>query len=274
MGNMIKSIKSILRNFLPRGIRTHRIRSGLLRSKKIVTSWHDYPAAILGRTERPLLNWFSMNVKPGETWLDIGAHYGYTAIALSRLVGESGRVFAFEPMLSTAGYVTQTRRLNNFTQMTVVPFGLAVPETLEIISLPVTRGMVDSTLVKDGGGKRKEKSEGIKKKEWLETIMLARFDWLWLRICGTDDRIDGVKIDVQGMEIEVLTGMIETLRSQHPKLVVELHRGVDREKFLHTIELAGYACDAVPIEPVEGEVSPLYVDDHSYFFHKPNGAGT
>ncbi|MDP3283343.1 MAG: FkbM family methyltransferase [Desulfobacterales bacterium] len=199
--------------------------------------------------------------------MDIGAHYGYTAIALSRLVGESGRVFAFEPMLSTAGYVAQTRQLNNFPQLTVVPFGLAVPETLEMISLPVTRGMVDSTLVKDEGGRRKDK-------EWLETIMVARFDWLWTRICGNEPRIDGVKIDVQGMEIDVLNGMMDTLRSEHPKLLVELHHGVDRDKFLHTIELAGYACDAIPIEPVEGEVSPLYMDDHSYFFHKPNEAGT
>jgi FkbM family methyltransferase len=257
---MIKPIKSILRNFLPKGIRPHRIWSGPLLGRRIVTSWNDYPAAILGYTERPLLNWFAQNVKTGETWLDVGAHYGYTAIALSRLVGESGRIFAFEPMLSTAGCVTQTRQLNDLCQLTVVPFGLAAPETLEIISLPVTRGMVDSTLMKDEG--------------WLEKIMVARFDWLWPRICGNDPRIDGVKIDVQGMEIEVLAGMMDTLRRRHPKLVVELHRGVDRDKFLQTIESAGYACNAIPIEPVEGEASPLLMDDRSYFFHKPNEAGT
>jgi len=267
MNNIIKLTKPILRNFLPGGIRTHRIWGGLLRGEKIITSWHDYPAAILGYTERPLLDWFSQNVKPGATWLDIGAHYGYTAIALSRFVGVMGRVFAFEPMLSTAGHVTQTRRLNKFPQLTVVPCGLSVPETLEIISLPVIRGMADSTLVKNEGGRRKRNG-------WSETVMVARFDWLWSRICGADGQIDGVKIDVQGMEIEVLNGMIETLRRYQPKLVVELHRGVDREKFLHTIELAGYACDAIPIEPVEGEVSPLYMDDHSYFFHKPHESGT
>ncbi|MFC1895262.1 FkbM family methyltransferase [Thermodesulfobacteriota bacterium] len=261
---MIPSLKILLRPLLPKRIRAHSILSGQIKGSHIVTSWHDYPAAILGLTERPLLEWFKRNVQAGQTWLDIGAHYGYTAIALSRLVGVEGRVFAFEPMLSTSGCVAQTRRLNNFPRLTVVSYGLAAPETLEMISLPVTRGMVDSTSVKD---------EGRKDKGWLETIMVARFDWLWQRICGTDARIDGVKIDVQGMEVEVLTGMMDTLRSQHPKLVVELHRGVDRERFLHTIELAGYACDAIPVEPVAGEVSPLYIDDHSYFFHKPNEAG-
>jgi FkbM family methyltransferase len=231
----------------------------LLRGEKIVTSWYDYPAAILGYTERPLLDWFAQNAKPGQTWLDIGAHYGYTTIALSRLVGESGRVFAFEPMLSTAGYVTQTRQLNNFSQLIVLPFGLAAPETLEIISLPVTRGMVDSTLVKGEGGK-------IQEKEWLETIMVARFDWLWQQICGKNERIDGVKIDVQGMEIEVLQGILETLRRQRPKLVVEVHHGVDRKELLGLIETAGYSRQATPIEPIEGEVKPQYVNDRSYYF--------
>ena len=266
---MIKSTKSILRNFLPGGIHNHRIWSGLLRGERIVTSWHDYPAAILGYTERPLLNWFAQNAKPSETWLDIGAHYGYTAIALSRLVGESGRVFAFEPMLSTAGYVAQTRHLNNFLQLTVVPFGLAVPETLALISLPVTRGMVDSTLNREEDrGQRAEsgRQKDERQAEWQETIMVARFDWLWPRICGGREQIDGVKIDVQGMEVEVLNGMIETLRRQHPKLVVEVHHGVDRNQLLGLIESAGYSRQATPIEPIEGEVEPQYVNDRSYYF--------
>jgi FkbM family methyltransferase len=267
---MNPSLKAFLRGFLPRFIRPYRILAGPLRGYCIVTSWHDYPAAILGRTERPLLEWFAANVKPGETWLDVGAHYGYTAIALCRLVGASGRVFAFEPMISTAGYVTQTRRLNTFPQLIVLPLGLAAPEMLEIECLPVARGMVDSTLGKDKGGRAcPEQSEGMKNEErtaWQETIMVARSDWLWPRICRGDERIDGVKIDVQGMEIEVLRGMVETLRQQKPRLVVEVHRGVHRKELLDLIEAAGYSRQAAPIEPVEGEVESRYVDDRSYAF--------
>jgi FkbM family methyltransferase len=261
----MKIFPHFLRQLMPRGIRTHRIWSGLLRGEKIVTSWHDYPAAILGRTERPLLEWFQRNVRAGQTWMDVGAQYGYTAIALSRLVGKSGRVIAFEPMLSTVGYLTQTRRLNNYHQLTVVPYGLGAPETLETISLPVTRGMVDSTIER----KTKDKVRSV----WLEMIMVARFDWLWPKICGTDNSIDGVKIDVQGMEIEVLAGMIETLKSHRPKVVVEFHRGTDRERLLRIIESVGYARQATPIEPIDGELSPLYIDDHSYFFQKKNEGG-
>lgn len=252
---MNRRIKSHLRRLLPRAIRQHLILAGPLRGCSIVTSWHDYPAAILGRTERPLLEWFTKNVNLGETWLDMGAHYGYTAIALSRLVGQQGRVFAFEPMVSTAGCLARTRQLNDFPQLIILPLGLAAPGTLEMKQLPVTRGMVDSTLPKDEGHT-----------EWQETIMVAWFDWLWQQICGKNERIDGVKIDVQGMEIEVLQGMLETLRRQRPKLVVEVHTGVDRTELLNLIQTAGYSRQATPIEPVEGEVEPQYVNDMSYYF--------
>src|SRR2546428_12640310 len=109
--------KTQLRRLMPRAVRPHRILSGRLRGRWIVTSWHDYPAAILGRTERALLDWFEHHVTPGETWLDVGAHYGYTAIALSRLVGPGGRVFAFEPAVATAGRLERTRHMNRPPQL-------------------------------------------------------------------------------------------------------------------------------------------------------------
>lgn len=249
---MQPTLNAVIRAGLPRGVRRQRILGGPLRGKWIVTSWHDYPAAILGYTERPLLNWFAANVKPGETWLDIGAHYGYTAIALARLVGGAGRVFAFEPMQSTAGYLAQTRALNQFSQLTVVPFALAAPDTLTTSRLPVVRGMVDSTIAKN--------------EAWYETILVARLDWLWQRIAGDQLRVHGVKIDVQGMELEVLRGMTNLLAQQKPRLIVEVHVGVDRACLLDFIEHAGYARRGTPIEPVAGEVEPRYVDDHSYAF--------
>ena len=248
---MSKTIKSFLRAWLPRSIRRHRILAGPLRGQWIVTSWHDYPAAITGRTERPLLDWFAANVKPGETWLDVGVHYGYTAIALSGLVGRQGRVFAFEPMLSTTGYLAQTRLLNQLPQMIVLPLALATPPSLELKRLPTVRGMVDST---------------IQRGEWTETILVTRFDWLWPQICGAQERIDGVKIDVQGMEIEVLRGMSDLLKSFKPKLVVEIHHGVDRSELLDLVEALGYLRRGIPIEPVKGEFEPQYLDDKSYAF--------
>jgi FkbM family methyltransferase len=244
-------LKTQLRRLMPKAIRSRRIMAGPLRGLKITTSWHDYPAAILGRTERPLLKWFDAHVSAGETWLDIGAHYGYTAMALSRLVGPTGRIFAFEPLVQTAGCIMQTREANSFGQLTVLPIGLDSPANLELKELPVVRGMVDSTWSRDG---------------WSERILVARLDWLWPQICGGREQIDGIKIDVQGMEVGALRGMANVMRRFKPKLVLEVHRDVPRRELLELLEQAGYSPRSVPIEPVEGEQESLYVDDRSYAF--------
>lgn len=252
---MNRQLKENIRTILPRSIRDRRILGGPLRGQYLVTSWHDYPAAILGRTERPLLEWFQHNVQRGETWLDIGAHYGYTAVALCRCVGEKGRVYAFEPMVATAGCISRTRERNGLQQLTVVPIGLGNCGDLQIHRLPAVRGMADSTLAEHA---------------FEEPLVIAGLDWLWPRIGRStgdhSERIDGVKIDVQGMEIEVLSGMRETLRQYRPKLAVEIHQGVSRRDFLDLLAEIGYAPLGYPIEPLPGERDPQYADNRSYAF--------
>ena len=247
-------MKELVRSLLPRTIRPRRIVAGPLRGTWLVTSWHDYPAGLTGRTERPLLDWLAKQVRPGETWIDIGAHYGYIAFAMAKLVGGTGRVFTFEPVAATAGCVDQGRALNGLTQLTVLPFGLGAAETLEIRRLPLTRGMADSTLSPDAAS-------------WFVTVPLARFDWLWPRVHGSDGAIHGVKIDVQGMELAALDGMRDALRRWRPRLVVELHAGVSRERLLALLAALGYSSDAVPIEPARGERTPLLLDNQSYAFN-------
>ena len=245
-------LKDGLRALMPRSIRPHRILRGPLRGTWLVASWHDYPAGIEGRTERPLLEWFSQHVRAGETWLDVGARYGYTAFALARGVGPGGRVFAFEPVAATAGYAEHGRALNGLTQVTVLPFGLGSPDTIEMRRLPMICGMADSTVDAASAG--------------AVTTMLARFDWLWPIVNGGEPSIHGVKIDVQGMELEALEGMREALARWRPRLVVELHAGVSRERALALLRELGYSTAAVPIEPARGEDAPLFLDDRSYVF--------
>ncbi|PYQ63968.1 MAG: hypothetical protein DMF54_15445 [Acidobacteria bacterium] len=229
-------------------MRAHRILRGPLRGRIIVTSLHDYPAAILGRTEKQLLTWFRQNVNPGETWLDVGAHYGYTAIALAELVGNSGCVYAFEPSLTTAGHLNQTRLLNSLSQITVVPFGLGDAGDLRIVSVPITRGMANHAF----GGQH------------YEDIFLVGLDNLRTMLGWRD--IHGVKIDVQGLELQTLSGMSQTLAERRPKLIIEFHAGVDRRPILDLLTALGYRLPATPVEPLPTEIEPAYANDRSYAF--------
>jgi len=253
---MNPTLKRTLRQFLPRSLKPHSIWTGPLQHAKIVTSWHDYPAAILGKTERQLLDWFSQNAHAGETWLDIGAHYGYAALALAQCVGATGRVFAFEPMLASAGCIVQTRELNHLTQLMVLPLALGSTTRLSLEYLPVVRGMVDSTL------KRNQTSARL----WEETLLVISLDELWQTICGGDTRMHGVKIDVQGMELHVLRGMSNLLKAHCPKLVIEVHPGVERDELIRLLHAVGYVGPAIPIEPAPDETMARFYDDKSYAF--------
>ena len=116
--------------------------------------------------------------------------------------------------------------------------------------------MADSTIV-----------ESDKQNHMRDSVLIAQFDWLWPLICQGSDNINGIKIDVQGMEIDVLKGMEKTIRRFKPKLVVELHTGVDRKEFLTLIDQLGYSTSAEPIDPVKGEDQAKFIDDRSYAFH-------
>lgn len=215
-----------------------------------MTSLHDYPGAILGTTERSLLGWMDAHVKRGETWLDIGAHYGYTTLALSARVGPQGRVFAFEPVVATAGCIARTRTINEMAQITIVPLALSDNAGVQLQRMPLVRGMADGTV----------------RSSVSESFLASNLDWLWPQISSGQAQIDGVKIDVQGAELAVLKGMSGLLSRWVPKLVIEFHSGVDRQEILAILASAGYRPAAIPLERKDGDLEATILDDKSYSF--------
>jgi tRNA G37 N-methylase Trm5 len=65
------------------------------------------------------LNALRRILKPGQTVLDIGANLGMYALSMARVVGQEGRVIAFEPASNTAALLQQSADLNGFSQIEV-----------------------------------------------------------------------------------------------------------------------------------------------------------
>src|SRR2546421_5533711 len=75
-------------------------------------------------TEPPeghVLGWITELLPRGGTFFDVGAHYGWIAIAAARRVGRSGRVVAFEPSPALIDILSYHKRVNRLAQIEIVP---------------------------------------------------------------------------------------------------------------------------------------------------------
>ncbi|WP_414751966.1 FkbM family methyltransferase [Anabaena sp. CCY 9910] len=148
-------------------------------------------------------------VKPGMIAFDVGANIGDYSVLFSKLVGSSGRVYSFEPTPNTFNKL-QARLLNlNFSN--VSPFQKAIfshNTQIEFNEFPDEFSAWNSIGVPQMLDPQcSEKYVPIVNTELVEAITIDSF-------CKYNniDKIDYLKIDVEGAESDVLQGTVELLK--------------------------------------------------------------
>ncbi len=158
--------------------------------------------------ERETVAVFKQNIKPGMIVIDIGAHIGYFTRLYSSLVGAKGMVYAFEADPENFSLLEKnTRRLTN-----VKIFPLAITDsvgTVDFYHYPDKAGC-HSTLPNVPLDYKKEKI----------TVACSNLDSVLTNL--NIDRVDLIKMDIEGGEGAALRGMEKTLAGSTPlRLVVE-----------------------------------------------------
>lgn len=152
-------------------------------------------------------------LQPGNTFLDIGANIGWMSLVGSKAVGANGKVFAIEANPNTLPILQHNLALNNATNVEV--FGIAVSdqpgEALLFENWNVNRGGA-SLLSQDG-------EQGIEVK--VETLD---------RLFAPETSLHVVKIDVEGLEPQVITGGREWFSTQKPVFIFEISSERSAEK--------------------------------------------
>jgi FkbM family methyltransferase len=143
------------------------------------------------------------SVKPGMVALDIGANVGAHALRLAKLVGPAGRVIAFEPMSWAFAKLKRNASLNAGFNLTLENIGLADFEG--------TRRLKIASRVPLDPGKGDFDEEDIR--------LMRLDDYLSERPV---ERVDFIKIDVDGMDYKVLRGAAASLRRYRPLMIAEL----------------------------------------------------
>ena len=150
-------------------------------------------------------------IRPGMSVMDVGTNIGLTALNFARIVGEKGKVFAFEPDPYNHSQATINFGLNGFKALSLFNIGLADKAgTATLFNVNETnRGML-RILKEDSNTKGLDKT----------TINLTTLDAF-----VNDQKIqkpDFIKIDVEGYEFNVLKGAVQTLSTYKPLLYIEL----------------------------------------------------
>ena len=158
----------------------------------------------------------------GDIVVEVGANFGAHTLPLSKMVGESGKVFAFEPQRIIFQSLCANISLNSLSN--VFCFQKAVSSKKSKLFIPLTNYKVEGNF----GGISMKKSGS----EEVEVVKLDNFLEL--------DSLKLLKIDVEGMEIEVLKGAKKMIKQFSPFLFVENDRFDKHKNLITFIDGLGY----------------------------------
>ena len=153
-------------------------------------------------------------LRPGMTVLDLGAHHGLFTTLMSRLVGPSGRVLAFEPSPRERRGLERHIRLNACTNVMVVPMAVSSAAGDAEFYMVENRRSGASGLRRTQLDGRFPKSERIQ-------VRVAALDE-YLGNAGIT-QVDFMKMDIEGAELEAFKGATKLLTStRRPTIMVEM----------------------------------------------------
>lgn len=208
----------------------------------------DFSIYLLGSFEPKTQTACKKLVEPGDIAIDIGANRGAHTLALARAVGVEGRVIAFEPTLPAFSRLSIALELNpdfrdrvtlKQSMLTCLP-SQPLPERIAA-TWPLTFDAECDPLHMS--------IEETTQNAIAETLDAALKD---LKI----QRVDFIKIDVDGFEMDVLSGGEETLKTHSPIIILEVSpymlekRGLDGLsplKFLKNLDYLFFKLNGSPL---------------------------
>jgi FkbM family methyltransferase len=160
-------------------------------------------AIFLGGFEKDVCDAIDKFCGPGQTILDIGANIGAHTLRLAKNAKDGGSVYAFEPTAYAFEKLTRNISLNDFKN--IIPQRLALSDQ--------RRPDVSASI------KSRWPTNGAPAEE------ISRFDCMrlddWLRE-NRIEKIDLIKLDVDGNEYAVIAGGLAALAFHGPPILMEV----------------------------------------------------
>jgi FkbM family methyltransferase len=216
----------VLRNYSYKGFKvTHDIRNK--------SQWNAY---ILGEHQPGVAHWLATFASPDATSLDIGANVGVFALELLVSSRPHGIVHAFEPNPEAVALLEKTIADNSLQEnLKVHGFALGEEERLAELKIPD----------KNNGAASMRPVESA---NHVVQVQVRQF-LNWWKEWGCP-KIDVIKIDVEGLEYEVVDTLKPVLDRDKPGIVMELSpRKYDASSLVEKIIGMGYEVFQVTEDP-------------------------
>jgi FkbM family methyltransferase len=178
------------------------------------------------------------HLKPGDVFVDIGAHYGYFTLLAARLVGPKGRVVSIEAIASTCAQLERN----------VVENGIGNTEIHNVAAFSERRLLI----FKDYGPTLSSLNTAFAARGGLEGACVAATE-IEVQAVPADQIISTtaagalsiIKIDAESSEEYVLAGLSRTIDLHRPTLIVELSGAkADKEgrtqRIMEALDSLGY----------------------------------
>jgi FkbM family methyltransferase len=198
----------------------------------------DLSIYLLGRFEPASVRCYSRIVKPGQVVLDVGANIGAHTLPLAQLVGDAGKVIAYEPTRFAFSKLQQNVCLNEAIAARVLPVQAML---VSASSVPLKPQLYSSWPLEPTQNVHSEHRGRL-----MDTsgAFAATLDAEMSRLAV--ERVAFVKLDVDGHECDVLEGAQATLTRDRPPILMELapyvfsERAGDFDRMLRLIWALGY----------------------------------
>ena len=178
---------------------------------RMCTIWQSSSDMVLGSYELCVSDTLRRELRAGDFCIDVGAHIGYHALLMSKIVGPEGMVVAFEPFPDSFQFLRENAMLNSASNLKLENIALGERnETLQLsFSAEEELSMTPSVTAYAVTGRSSVLD--------IPAIPLDGYLTSLRRVPSL------IQIDVEGAELSVLLGVVNTLRFVQPKLLIEIH---------------------------------------------------
>lgn len=158
-------------------------------------------------SEEPEYHRLQTWLRSGDIAIDVGANFGTYSLRMAEIVGENGRVYAFEPIPQTFAMLVRSVAIRGCRNITALNLACANESRILTMSVP------DDALAGEDLYQASISETGPS----LTSVVCVRIDDLGVPF----DRLRLVKIDAEGHDSEVIEGMWGLIERTRPVLIVE-----------------------------------------------------